>query len=293
MQATSGDPAAMDMVKQGRKLSDEGKHDDGLALYRKAMQADPKLYDAHLAAGIALDLKGQYAQAREHLQKAIEFASQEQKQQALRTMAMSYAFEGKADEAAKYEKQVFDARMAKQEFEGAAGVANELARIYLESGDVNNAEKWYRTGYETGLRKSDLKPEEKALWEFRWQHAQARIAARRGQATAAKKYVAAARAALDKLTGETREDQEPYYPYLTGYVAFYGGDYKTAIADLQKADQRDPFIQSLLAQAHEKSGNQAKAREHYQKVLESNFHNPTNAFARPLAMKRVGARIGS
>jgi hypothetical protein len=45
----------------------------------------------------------------------------------------------------------------------------------------------------------------------------------------------------------------------------------------------------LLAQAHEKSGDQAQAMEYYRKVLASNAHNPTNAFARPLAKKKLAA----
>jgi len=67
----------------------------------------------------------------------------------------------------------------------------------------------------------------------------------------------------------------------------YAGDYKTAIANLQKADPSDPLILALLAQAYEKSGDQARAMEYYRKVLASNAHNPTNAFARPLAKKKL------
>ena len=86
-----------------------------------------------------MDLKGDYSAARERLQKAIEVAPADQKNRALRVMAFSYAFEGKSGEAEKYEKQVFDGLMAKPDFEAAAGVANELARIKLESGDINGA----------------------------------------------------------------------------------------------------------------------------------------------------------
>ena len=53
----------------------------------------------------------------------------------------------------------------------------------------------------------------------------------------------------------TNEDQRIQYPYLAGYVALYAKDYQTAIAELQKADQRDPFILLLIAQAYEKSGD--------------------------------------
>ena len=244
----------------------------------------PNSYEAHLESGVALDLKGDYAFAREHLKKAIEVAPADQKNRALRVMAISYAFESNSTEAEKYEKQVFDALMAKPDFEGAAGVANELARIKLESGDIDGAAKWYQTGYDTAMRKSDIKDGDKNLWAFRWAHAQARIAARRGQHDEAQKQVAAAKAALEKANNP---NQVQFFPYLTGYVAFYGGDYKTAITELEKASQDDPFILMLIAQSYEKGGDAAGAKECYGKVMANNGHGPTNAFARPVARKKL------
>jgi tetratricopeptide (TPR) repeat protein len=280
--APSDDASAL--VKQGQKLNGEGKQDEALTLYKQALEKSPNLYEAHLESGIALDLKGDYAAAREHLMKAIDVAPADQKNRALRVMAFSYAFESNAAEAEKYEKQVFDVLMAKPDFEAAAGVANELARIKLESGDVDGAAKWYKTGYDTAKRKTEMKDTDKNLWAFRWAHAQARIAARRGQSDEAQKQVAAAKAALEKASNP---DQAAFFPYLTGYVAFYGGDYKTAIAELGKANQEDPFILMLLAQSYEKSGDATRAKEYYGKVMANNGHGPTNAFARPIARKKL------
>lgn len=276
--------AAADLVKQGEKLNAEGRQHEALALYDKALQQSPDLYEAHLDAGIALDLQGDYAAARKHFSKAVEVASPDSRQQALRAMAMSYAFEANATEAAKLEQQVFDTRVAKPDFPGAAGVANETARIYLESGDPDHAYQWYKSGYETALRQPGLSDADKNLWLFRWENAQARIAARRGKAEEAQPHVAAAKTALDKANNP---DQARFYPYLTGYVAFYTGAYKTAIADLQKADQDDPLILVLLGEAYEKSGDAGQAKEYYKRVLASNAHSPTNAFARPLATKKL------
>lgn len=282
--ASSSAGSAADLVKQGEKLNAEGKQDEALALYDKALEQSPNLYEAHLDAGIALDLKADYAAAREHFTKAIELASADSKQQAWRAMAMSYAFQSNAAEAAKLEQQVFEARLAKPDLPAAAGVANELARVYLESGDSDHAYQWYKLGYETALRQTNLSDADKNLWLFRWEHAQARIAARRGKADEAQPHVVAAKAALDKANNP---EQARFYPYLTGYVAFYAGDYKSAIADLQKADQSDPLILVLLGEAYEKSGEKPRATEYYKKVLASNAHNPPNAFARPLARGKL------
>ena len=94
---SSDDPQAL--VKQGQKLNSEGKQDEALKLYKQALAKSPNSYEAHLESGVALDLKGDYAAAREHLKKAIEVAPADQKNRALRVMAFSYVFERNTAEA--------------------------------------------------------------------------------------------------------------------------------------------------------------------------------------------------
>lgn len=282
---TAQDPTA-DLLKQGQQMMREGKHAEALAAYRQALAASPASLQANTQAGIVLDLMGQYAEARKYLARAAEVAKTDQeKTRALRNMAMSYAFESDCQGAVKYASQAFDIFQAAKDAFNSGEVANELARVCLESGDFAAAQKWYQTGCTIGLQEPNIAPARKDLWEFRWEHAQARLAARRGQAAEAQKHVAAAKAILDR---GTNPDQASFFPYLAGYVAFYGGDYKTALAELQKGNQNDPFILSLIAQAHEKLGDETQAKEYYRKILASNAHNPTNAFARPLAKKKLG-----
>ena len=276
---------AGDAVREGRRLVGLGKFDDAMAQYQKAVEAAPDLYEAHASMGVALDLMGKYAEARKHLAKAIDVASADQKGGALRNMAFSYAFERDAKGAITYAKQVFDLEMAKPDYDAAAGVANELARLCLESGDIDNAFTWYTAGYQTALKQAALSDTAKALWAFRWHHAQARISARRGKAKEALAHAAMAKAELDK---GTNPDQASFLPYLNGYVAFYAGDMKTAIEELKKSSQDDPFVLSLTAQAYEKTGDNAAAMELWRKVMTFTMHNPTNAFARPEARKRTG-----
>src|SRR5215831_1332178 len=194
--AQSAVPSIPDLIKQGQTLNSEGKQDEAIAIYKQVLHQDPKNFDAYLNGGIALDLKGDYTEARKHFEKALELASPDNKQQAWRSMAMSYAFEGNAAQSAKYEQMVYDARLAKNDFIGAGEIANEMARVQLECGDFDNASKWYKTGYDTAMRKTDLSDADKNLGLFRWESAQARIAARRGQKEEAQKHVAAAKVAL-------------------------------------------------------------------------------------------------
>lgn len=275
---------ALELVKQGQKLVSDGKLDEGMALYERASQQDPKLYQPHTAMGAALDLQGKYAEARQHLAKAIEMAPDQPLP--LRVMAVSYAFECNMDKASEYERKAFDLLYNAKKQQDAAGTADELARIYLECGDNDNAFQWYQTGHLTALQTPNLTPAEKDLWEFRWEAALARIWARRGQAGKAQEHLTAAKTILDK---NTNPDQARFYPYLAGYVELYTGNYKAAIADLQKADQKDPFVLSLLAQAYEKSGDKAKAVDYYKQSTTFNNHAPTNAFARRTAKEKLAA----
>ncbi len=271
---------AAELVKQGQELAKNGKPDEALALYERAIELNPNLYQAQLFTGVALDLQAKYEEARRHLAKAIELASQEQTVQALRVMAVSYAFERNTAKASEYEKRAFDLQDNWKQYAEAAGTADELARIYLEAGDFDNAFQWYQIGHTTALKIPNLTPAQKDLWNFRWNAALARIAARRGQREQAQQYLTMCKSYLDR--GDN-PDQMQFYPYLVGYLALYSGDYGNAIKELQKANQNDPFVLSLLAQAYEKLGDKAHARDYYQKIMAINTHNPSNAFARPVA----------
>jgi tetratricopeptide (TPR) repeat protein len=242
---------------------------------------------ALIKAAAALDLDGKYDAARADLMKAIDLAPADSgKARARRALAVSYAFTCDVNDASRVEHQMIDPALAAKDFNTAADIDNELARILLECGDAAHALDTYRAGHDAALRTPSLPDSAHDLWDFRWEHAQARVAARRGQRADATQHVAAAKAILDR--GEI-PDQARFFPYLTGYVALYTGDYKAAISDLQRADQRDPFILSLIAQAYEQSGDKAQAMTYYRKVLTIDNHNPPNAFARPLAQKKLAA----
>ena len=206
---------------------------------RRSSPTRPTLYQANNQAGVALDLLGQYEEARKHFDKAIAAAPDaEAKSRATRNMAMSYAFSRDCAGAAKYQGLLVDEAITAGKMTDAAGIANELARACLESGDVDRAADWYKKGYDAAMKAAgaDARPEGPVGLPVGTCAGTRRSA--RGNAAEAQKHVAAAKAVLDK---GTNAEQTPFFWLLTGYVAFYGGDYKTAVADFGKANQEDPF----------------------------------------------------
>ncbi len=293
-----GERQQPEFIKQGRQLMREGKLEDALALYRRTLQSAPNSLDANIAAGSVLDLMGQGSEAHGYFQKAIDSAdTSERKAMAERAMAMSYAFDGNCAKAGEYERRVFEYYGSVKNFYQQGEMADEAARVCIDaspdsrgtSADLDAAARWYALGRQTGLQEPNIQPARVDLWNFRWQHAQARLAARRGDKAAAQERVVAARAILDQ--GKIPQ-QAQFFPYLQGYVAFYGGDYKAALADLLKANQDDPFIQCMLGRTYEERGDKSKAIEYYQKAAAAISHNPPAAYAVPFAKKRLAALRG-
>jgi tetratricopeptide (TPR) repeat protein len=284
-------PAAQtagDRLKEASRLEfEEGKRPDAAKLYRDVLAGDAANVEAHIGLGRVLTMDGNVAAGREHFEKALAAASATERNPVLSSLAISHLFEGNGAEAAKLYEQVFAAQAKADAFGPAANTANALARALLETGDLDGALKWYRTGYETAARIRDRTPADVDLWEMRWHHAQGRIAARRKQFDAARTHLQAVEALFAK--GTLPEQQRAFLPQLAGYVAFYQGQYDAAIAELAKSDQNDPFVLALLAQAWEQKSDAAKAKELYGRVLTRPGYSLQLALTRPLARQKIAA----
>jgi len=145
---------------------------------------------------------------------------------AQRAMAMSYAFDGDCRNTVRYEEMVIaywktrEREDPQNAFYQQGEMANEAARVCIDVGEFDTAEKYYRMGSELGLKEPERRTHPKVLWDFRLHHALGRLAARRGDAAEARRQIAAARRALDADSAMASQ-QERFFPYLVGYVALY------------------------------------------------------------------------
>ena len=247
-----------------------------------------------------LDLAGKTADARAVFQRMMDSAADPAaRAQAERAMAMSWAFDGDCANTVKYEEMVIgywrtrEAAEPQNAFYQEGEMADEAARVCIDNGDLGAAERWYRRGYELGMKEPAPKTHPASLWDFRLAHALARIAARRGNAAEARRQVAAARHALDADSAVAAQ-QERFFPYLTGYVALYLHELPAAERDFRSAlamrgNQRDPFMHCLLAMALEQGGKTDEANAEYRQAYDlAAAHNPPAAFVRPFVRKKLG-----
>jgi hypothetical protein len=125
------------------------------------------------SSGVQLDLEGKGAEARAEFQKAIDSAATPAaRANAQRAMAMSWAFEGKCAKTGEYEQMVIDYWFTREK--DAPGnalyqegeMADEAARVCIDSGDLKTAAQWYDKGHEFGLKEPNISSDRKALWTF-------------------------------------------------------------------------------------------------------------------------------
>lgn len=274
-------------VKQAHQLMHDGKLNDALAVFENELKSTPNSHDALIGAGSVLDVMQRGEQARTYFQKAIDTASDdEMRDGANRAMAMSWAFEGNCPQTVLYEQKVLNDAKAKKDFFRAGEVANEEARACIDSGDIETAGVWYEEGHKLAMEQANLTEALKDLWDFRAEHAAARIAVRINENDDPWKHVQKAKAILDK--GNIPQ-QQIFYPYLVGYVAFYQHDYKKALDNFQQANQNDPFVQCMIAQTYEALGDKEHATEFYKKAASATNHNPAAAYAIRVAKKKLAS----
>ena len=247
-----------------------------------------------------LDLNGATAQARVIFQKMLDTATMPAaKAAAQRALAMSFAFDGDCPNTVKYESMVI-AYWATREraepqnaFYQEGEMANEAARVCIDAGDLAAADKWYRNGYEMGVKEPAPQTHPHSLWDFRLAHALGRLAARRGDKAEAQRQIANARKLLDGDTTMAAQ-QERFFPYLAGYVALYTDDLPTAEAQFTKAiairgNEKDAFMHCLLAMTYERMGRTTEANALYKRAYDmATGHNPPSAFVRPFVRKKLG-----
>jgi tetratricopeptide (TPR) repeat protein len=267
---------------------------------QEQQESPPNPVQAQTRQARELDVAGRHTEARVIYQRLIDSAAAPSARAAAqRRMAMSYGFTGDCANVVRYEEMVIDYWKTREEVEPQDAfyqqgeMANEAARVCLDAGDIDTAERMYRRGSELGNREPEPRTHPASLWDYRLHHALARIAARRGDGAEAKWHVTAARRTLDADTAMARQ-QERFYPYLEGYVALYTNHLDTAERALTRAiamrgNDDDPFMHALLGMTYEKMNQPDKARELYLKAYElATGHNPPAVFTRPFARQKLG-----
>ncbi len=154
--AQFGGPPLPESARPAQQLIREGKLDEALALYKKALADAPGSLSLHSAMGNLLDLMGKSDDAHAEFARAIELAAApDAKAQQQRAMAMSYAFAGDCRNTVKYEQMVIAYWVTREQDDPANAfyqegeMADEAARVCIDLGDLTPRPNRTRPGTTT------------------------------------------------------------------------------------------------------------------------------------------------
>ena len=283
-----GEPNPLDSYAE--LLMKEGKFDESIETYERALAIDPKFYSS--VVGIALDyaMKGMPAEARKRLQQMFDGAPDDGvRRQALTAMMMVSLHEGKYDRALEeVKKRQAIAEKNQDVLETATDIVT-TGDILLETSTIDVTR---------GTFLKTRSPEVAKVQEAGANYSRAiavienstlsqtiRDAAQMGNLFAETRVaihnndVAGAKLKADGYRAKAVARNEPPLiqnaHLLAGLIALTEKRNQDALTELNQSNLRDPIVLLRLSEANEGLGNTAKAREWRNKAAnfnENNFH---------------------
>ncbi len=269
-------------------LLKEGKFDESIVQYRKALSLDPSFAASHFGLSADLTYLGKPAEAEAELQIMAQHARNDgELRTALFGMAVVASDGGNFVKA----EQVMDKEYAVAEKKSdVASMAADLqakGNIALAAQKYDDARRFFDRSFQM-TEDSSLSQGVKDNATRVHHYNLAAIAAGKKDFAAAKseqeEYRKSAEAANNPALLKNAHE-------LAGIIALAQKDYDTAIAELQQANQQNPQNLFRLGQAFQAKGDSAKAQQYFSEAARFNsLPQLPYAFVRVKAQKAAGEK---
>ncbi len=264
-----------------------GRFDEAIAQYNKALAIDSNFVNSHFGIAAALTYKGKPADAQAELEKMTQKARTDgERRTALFGQAVVAVDSGKLDQAvAEAEKEYAIA----QKNNDAANMSGDLqlkANILLEAGKYDAAKQAFdqalKTTTDSGLSQQ-VKDNAARFSHYNF----ARVAIARKDLATAKTETETFRKGVEaaKNANQLKQAHE-----LAGRIALEEKNYDVAITEFGQANQQNPDVLYLLAQAYKAKGDAANAKTFFTKAAKFNSLPQLNyAIVRNKAAKELAS----
>lgn len=260
-----------------------GRFDESIAQYNKALAIDANFINSHQGIAAALLYQGKPDAASTELQKITDKArSDAERRTALFGLTVVDVDSGKLDQALQEVDKQYALGEKTNDVAGMTGDLQLKGNILLEMGKPDEA----KAAFESLLKMtegSSLSQEIKDNTALFQHYNLARVAL-------AKKDVGVAKTEAETFRKGTETKKNPFQTKqaheLLGMIALESRDFDTAIAELQQANQQNPYDLYRLCQAYQGKGDMGKAKDFCTKAAAFNSLPQLNyAFIRTKAAK--------
>ena len=260
-----------------------GRFDESIAQYRKALEIDSNFINAHQGIAAAQMYQGKAADAAAELQKINDKArSDAERRTALFALTVVDVDSGNMSKALENVDKQYALGEKTNDVPSMTGDLQLKGNILLETGKFDEAKELFDRGLKM-TEASNLSQEIKDNAKVFHHYNLARVALGKKELATAKSEADAFRKGADasKNPFQIRQAHE-----LAGTIALAEKDYDKAIAELQQANQQNPYDLYRLCQAYQGKGDSGKAKEFCTKVAAFNSLPQLNlAFVRTKAAK--------
>lgn len=260
-----------------------GRFDEAITQYRKALTIDSNFINSHQGIAAALMYQGKPDEANAELQKITDKArSDAERRTALFAMTVVNLDSGKMDKALEAVDQQYALGEKTNDLPAMTGDLQLKGNITLEMGKPDEAKALFERSLQM-TEASNLSQEIKDNAKLFHHYNLARVALAKKDMATAKTETEAFRKGTEALKNplQTKQVHE-----LLGMIALEAKDYDAAIAELQQANQQNPYDLYRLCQAYQGKGDAGKAKEFCAKATGYNSLPQLNlAFVRTKAAK--------
>ncbi|MFQ6114354.1 MAG: tetratricopeptide repeat protein, partial [bacterium] len=261
-----------------------GKHEDAIKHYKKAIALNPKFAFSQRKIGTNMMFMGKYDEARDAFRKAMEMeVTPAGKITSKGMIGFSYLYQDNHQEALANADEAIKMAAKADLPEIAAGIHSGKCRVYIETGNLDAAEKSVAECRKV-VEGSELMASIKENFAKQALFDETLIAAKQKDFKIAMAKADEHKAKIE--AGKDPKEMENHHELL-GYVYFEKGDYAKSIEHLKQADQENPFALYYLAVAESKAGDKVKAAELFKQVANWNENSLNYALVRSKAIMEV------
>ena len=262
----------------------QGRYDESIKQYEKALEIDPEYVTALIGIGNNYVFKTDYNKARTYYQQYFDKSFNiNQKFAALWWKAVSYVYEDNISAAIK----ILDERSKLALENNATNYVingNSYAGVILiENGNIAEGEKYFNNV-------SDFTKTGDIDYATR-KNSEIYIGLDNCHLKILKKDFDGAEKDLEVMKAEIEKRQDPneikYLNLIYGILQYNKGNFGLALDYINKADKESPYTWYYEANAQEKAGNTQEAKKIFEKITASNINSMELAIVRNKALMKL------
>ena len=268
-------------------LMKRGRFDESIAQYQKALSIDPHFGNSRIGIASNLMLQGKHDAAAAEAQKLYDAARDDgDRRFALFARTVIYVDGGRTKAALAEAQKEYDLDAGRGDSANMSADALLIGNILLDAGRPAAAAERFRHSLDI-LEQSSLSSDVKEDAKLAAHYNDGRVALAKGDLATAKSESAAYIGGAEERhnTFRIRQAHE-----LAGMIALAERGFDAAISELGQANQQDPQVLFLTAQAYRGKGDAAKAKDLAGRAAKANvLPLVTYAFVRSRASKLEAA----